>query len=80
MPETISLTINEKTICVPRGTMVSVAIVVAGEACRNSLTGEPRGPLCAMGICCECRTIINGTPHQFSCRILCQQGMDVRTQ
>ena len=45
----------------------------------RSVTGEPRGPLCGMGICFECRATIDGMPHQRSCQILCAAGMEVRT-
>lgn len=47
---------------------------------RRSVTGEPRGPLCGMGICFECRVTINGRPHQKSCQILCAEGMVVETE
>ena len=80
MPETVTLTVNRKPITVSDTTTVAVAVVIAGAPCRTSVTGEPRGPLCAMGICFECRVLIDGALHQRSCQILCQQGMDVRTQ
>lgn len=80
MPEPITLTVNQKAIAVSPSTTVAVAIAIAGAACRISITGEPRGPLCGMGICFECRARINGALQQRSCQILCQQGMDVRTQ
>ena len=35
---------------------------------RQSITGEPRGPLCGVGICHECRLTIDGRPHQLSCQ------------
>ena len=80
MPETISLYVNQRPIIVPSGTTVAVAIALAGADCRVSVGGEPRGPLCAMGICFECRAMINGAPHQRTCQIRCAQAMDVRTQ
>ncbi|HEX4022643.1 MAG TPA: 2Fe-2S iron-sulfur cluster-binding protein [Acidobacteriaceae bacterium] len=80
MPETISLTINGKPIAVSPGTTAAVAIALAGANCRTSVTGQPRGPLCAMGICFECRAMVDGVPHQRTCQILCTQAMDVRTQ
>ncbi len=46
---------------------------------RTSVSGEPRGPLCAMGICFECRVVIAGTPHRRACMELCTPGMEVRT-
>lgn len=80
MPETVSLTVNHKPVTVPASTTVAVAIVLAGADCRISISGQPRGPLCAMGVCFECRALINGVPHQRTCQILCRQAMDVRTQ
>lgn len=46
---------------------------------RTSITGEPRGPLCGMAICFECRVTIDGREHQRSCRIFCRDGMVIET-
>jgi sarcosine oxidase subunit alpha len=46
---------------------------------RTSVSGEPRAPLCAMGICFECRVAIGGSPHRRACMELCTPGMEVRT-
>jgi sarcosine oxidase subunit alpha len=46
---------------------------------RRSVQGEPRGPLCGMGICFECRATINGQRHCRSCATVCEDGMDIRT-
>ncbi|HEU4386869.1 MAG TPA: (2Fe-2S)-binding protein [Blastocatellia bacterium] len=80
MPEVITLAVNGRNVTVPNGTMVSAAVLIAGASrFRRSVTGEPRGPLCAMGICFECRVTINGRPHIRSCQVLCQPEMEVRT-
>lgn len=79
MSEQITVLINGSCVLVPRGATVAVAMAIAGAACRKSVTGEPRGPLCAMGICFECRARIDGIPHQRSCQILCVTGMQVST-
>jgi D-hydroxyproline dehydrogenase subunit gamma len=79
MPSHVTLTVNGKSISVPSSTTVAVAVVIAGQACRKSVTGESRGPLCGMGICFECRASIDGRPHCRSCRVLCETGMEVRT-
>jgi sarcosine oxidase subunit alpha len=79
MPEPVTLTVNGQRVDVPPGATVAVAIVLAGAASRRSVTGERRGPLCGMGICFECRAVINGTTHCRSCQILCAPGMEVRT-
>jgi len=79
MSDQLSVTVNGLPVTVAPGTTVAVAVVIARQACRISVNREPRGPLCAMGICFECRVAINGQPHQRSCQILCQQGMEIRT-
>jgi len=76
---TVTLSVNGSPVAVPAGATVAVAMAIAGQACRTSVSGEPRGPLCGMGICFECRVSINGTPHCRSCQILCEPGMEVRT-
>jgi sarcosine oxidase subunit alpha len=83
------VTVNGAPVIVPAGATVAVAVAIAGQAFRGSsfrgsvfrrsVTGEPRGVLCGMGICFECRVAINGTPHCRSCQILCEPGMEVKT-
>lgn len=76
----ITLTINGQQSTVADGTTVAAAILDLGEnAFRTSVTGEPRGPLCGMGICFECSVIIDREPHRRSCTILAEEGMEVVT-
>jgi predicted molibdopterin-dependent oxidoreductase YjgC len=76
----IRLFINDRAITVDEGCMVSAAVMIAGvTAFRRSISGDPRGPLCGMGICFECRVTIDGRRHSRSCQILCRDGMRVRT-
>jgi predicted molibdopterin-dependent oxidoreductase YjgC len=80
MTDQIQLRVNGKTVSVPSGTIVAAAVVMAGEMrFRTSVLGRPRGPLCGMGICMECRVTINGQAHCRSCQTLCEPGMEVRT-
>jgi D-hydroxyproline dehydrogenase subunit gamma len=79
MPTELRLMVNGSAVVVPGGATVAVAMMIAGQACRTSVRGEPRGPLCGMGICFECRATINGEQHCRTCQILCEPGMDVRT-
>jgi predicted molibdopterin-dependent oxidoreductase YjgC len=80
MHSQVTVTVNGAPVVVPSGTTVAVAIVMAGQACRMSVSGEPRGPLCGIGICFECRVAIDGNPHVRSCQVLCEQGMEVATE
>jgi len=79
MSDAIALTVNGAPLTVPAGTTVAVAMTIAGAACRTSVAGEPRSALCGMGICFECRVVINGRPHSRGCQVFCEPGMDVKT-
>jgi NADPH-dependent 2,4-dienoyl-CoA reductase/sulfur reductase-like enzyme len=48
---------------------VAVARARAGEPFRTSVTGEPRAPLCGMGVCYECRVTLAGEAHQLACML-----------
>jgi hypothetical protein len=79
-PETLRLRVDGLTIDVPADSMVSTAVAMAGASkFRRSVTGQPRAPLCGMGICFECRVTINGRPHCKSGQIPCEAGMEVAT-
>lgn len=79
MSEQIELTVNGAAVVVPSGATVAVAIALAGAACRKSVSGELRGPLCGMGICFECRAAIDGRPYGRTCQVLCRPGMEIST-
>ena len=74
------ITVNGRPLKVHRGTTVAVAIYLAGESSfRRSVSGEPRAPLCGMGVCQECRVRVDGEPHVKSCQVLCDDGMAIET-
>jgi predicted molibdopterin-dependent oxidoreductase YjgC len=76
----VTLAVDGRPVTVPAGTTVAAAALRAGTASfRRSVRGEPRAPLCAMGICFECRITIDGRRHARSCQIVCENGMDVRS-
>jgi D-hydroxyproline dehydrogenase subunit gamma len=80
MNNQVQLRVNGQTITVSPGTVVAAAVARAGvNKFRRSPLGQPRGPLCGMGVCMECRVTIDGRPHSRSCIALCAEGMDVRT-
>jgi hypothetical protein len=75
----VVLSVNGVPVAVAPGTTVAAAVCIAGSHTRNSVSGQPRAPLCGMGICFECRVTIDGIPQRRSCQILCVPGMDVCT-
>jgi hypothetical protein len=80
MPDQIEITINRKPLTIEAGSTVAVAIAIVGLPCRTSVNGTPRGALCAMGICFECRATVNGVAHRRTCQIVCEAGMDILAQ
>lgn len=75
----IGVQICGQPLRVPQGTSVAAAIALAGlSATRTSVTGEPRAPVCGMGICQECRVQVDGR-IRLACQTLCAQGMVVET-
>ncbi|MGH9659022.1 MAG: (2Fe-2S)-binding protein [Bryobacteraceae bacterium] len=80
MPDSIELRVDGRPVRVEPGTTVAAAVLIANVTMfRRSVHGEPRGPLCGMGICFECRATIDGAPHSRTCQTLCRSGMDIRT-
>ena len=77
MPE---ICVNGQNVVVGDGVTVACAILQAGQTrFRTSVTGQPRGPLCGMGICFECRVTINGRAHERSCQVVVHEGMEIKT-
>ena len=78
--KTVTIWINGSASRVPSGSVVSAAMLAAGEPCRTSISGEPRTALCGMGICFECRAVVDGVTQQRTCQMVCREGMRVETQ
>ena len=75
---TCTIKINGQTHEVPDGTSVASALCQAGIT-RRSVSGEPRGPLCGMGVCFECRVQVGGAKLVRACLVPCEDGMEIRT-
>jgi D-hydroxyproline dehydrogenase subunit gamma len=76
----VQIRVNGRALEVADGTVVAAAIAQAGVSrFRHSVMGQPRGPLCGMGICMECRVTIDGQAQVRSCMTLCAPGMEVLT-
>ena len=80
MADRVTIRINSRPHQVAGGTLLAAALAAAGETrFRRSVIGQARGPLCGMGICFECRVTVNREPHVRACQVLCEDGMEVRT-
>lgn len=75
----IALTIAGQPYQVQEGITVAAALSLSGQDhCRISVSQQPRAPFCSMGVCQECRVIINGV-QQLACQTLCQPGMSIES-
>jgi sarcosine oxidase subunit alpha len=80
MPDGVEVLVNGRTVTMPAGAVVSSALLTAGVPCRISVGGQPRTALCGMGICFECRAVVDGVAHTRTCQLQCRPGMSVETQ
>ena len=76
----VTIVADGRTVRVPAGVTVATALLDLGIAAfRRSVSGEPRGPVCGMGTCYECRVTIDGVAHRRACLVVVTEGMHVAT-
>lgn len=73
----IRIDVDGREVEVPAGASVAAAVAMAAPHFRRSRSGQPRAPLCGMGVCFECRVRIDGVEHQRSCLVPAREGMQV---
>jgi len=77
---TVTVNVNGEPVMLPQGAMLVTALLKAGVPCRISAIGEKRSALCGIGVCFECRAIVDGVAQQRTCQMVCKDGMTVETQ
>jgi D-hydroxyproline dehydrogenase subunit gamma len=76
----VEVQVDGDTLLATKGSTVAAALLNAGKyMLRSSVTGEPRGPVCGMGVCYECRVTIDGVAHQRACMRIVADGMRIET-
>jgi predicted molibdopterin-dependent oxidoreductase YjgC len=76
----ITIRVDGIELRIPEETSVAAALISHGIwRFRTAVEGAPRGPICAMGICFECRVTIDGTAHRRACMEICRPGMEIAT-
>ncbi len=78
--ENFTIRVNGRAIDARHGMTVAAALLTAGIPCRTSVHGEPRAPLCGMGVCFECVATVDGEPLRRTCQLLCRPGMEIATE
>lgn len=81
MSETVQFLFNDTPIEARSGQSVAAALIAAGERClRIDEAGNPKGVLCGIGVCWECRCSIDGVTNTRACMTPVRPGMVVRRQ
>jgi len=79
-PAALRIRVDGRELRVLAGRTLAAALLEAGVTTfRRSASGEPRGPVCGMGICFECRVTIDGVPDRRACLEPLRDGMEVVT-
>jgi predicted molibdopterin-dependent oxidoreductase YjgC len=80
-PASIVIRVDGRPVRAVPGESVLAALHAAGILAlrRSDLGREPRGALCGMGVCFECRVTVNGRPGIQACMTTVEDGMDIRT-
>ena len=75
--ENFLIRVDGRAVEARSGMTVAAALLTAGIPGRTSVRGEPRAPLCGMGICFECAATVDGEPLRRTCQVVCRPGMVV---
>ncbi len=76
----VHVVIDGTTVTLAAGSSAAAALALIPPGCsRTSVSGERRAPLCGMGICHECRVLIDGQ-RRLACQTLCANGMVIDTR
>jgi hypothetical protein len=64
------------------GETIATALLAAGHrtARRTAGRGSPRGVFCAIGVCHDCRMVVDGEANVRTCLVPVRAGMVVQTQ
>jgi D-hydroxyproline dehydrogenase subunit gamma len=62
------------------GETLAIALLNAGVVPfrHTPVSGQPRAPLCLMGVCFECLVEVDGAQNVQSCMVQVRDGMQVR--
>ena len=78
--ERLRIRVNGEERQVASGSTIASALLDLGILkFRRSVSGEPRSALCGMGVCMECRVVVEGVPHVLACQTEVREGMSVET-
>ncbi|MFT3720556.1 (2Fe-2S)-binding protein [Pseudorhodoferax sp.] len=75
----LAFTLDGRPAAAPAGVSVAAALRHAGSGdTRRSVSGAARAPLCGMGVCQECRVLVDGQ-RRLACQTPLADGMAIAT-
>lgn len=79
-PRTVEIEVEGRRVPALEGESLASALLNAGVAAfrRTPVSGQPRAPLCLMGVCFECLVEVDGAQNVQSCMVEVRNGMQVR--
>lgn len=79
MTELVRIRVGGREFVFPAGTNLCAALVESGYFQLEGSDDSPtQSPLCGMGVCYQCRAMVNGRPHARTCTLAVEEGMEVR--
>ena len=77
----VNVLINGKSVKAFIGeTIAAVFFTENLSALRTTVSGEPRGVFCGMGICYDCLVVVEQIPNTRACMTWVKDGMVISTQ
>ena len=76
----IEINVDGQRFSAREGDTLAAALLGAGVASfrRTPISGQPRGPLCLMGVCFDCLVEVDGAQNVQSCMVEVRSNMQVR--
>lgn len=79
--ETIEFEFDGRRMKAHKGQTIAEALLANGvTAFRRTCQNQPRGVFCGMGVCYECRAMVDGNPNVRTCMTPVAPGCKVETQ
>ena len=78
---TVTVTLDGQPVTAYLGETVAAVLFAEGLAqTRTTVSGEPRGVFCGMGVCFDCLVVVDGEPNTRACVTWVRDGMKVSRQ
>jgi len=76
----IEILVEGRPVPAREGETLAVALLNAGVVPfrHTPVSGQPRAPMCLMGVCFDCLVEVNGSSNVQSCMVEVREGMQVR--